>query len=182
MAIHSEIDPSIVLEPALAADANPIAALHADSWRRTYRGVLPDSFLDEEVAADRAALWRSRFADLAAERRLILKATRERSLLGFVCVMLDVEPAWGARLDNLHVDARCKGEGIGYLLFQAARRWTARVGPEQQMHLWVLERNTGARAFYDRQGGTVVEKAVRTLVRDCSVAELRYLWPPLHES
>jgi len=180
--IHFGIEPSIVLEPALAADANAIAALHADSWRRTYRGMLPDSFLDEEVEADRAALWRGRFADPAPERRLILKATRERALLGFVCVMLDVEPAWGARLDNLHVDAHCKGAGIGYVLFQAARRWTAEVAADQPMHLWVLEQNTGARVFYDRQGGTVVEKAVRTLVRDCAVAELRYLWPPLRQS
>jgi GNAT superfamily N-acetyltransferase len=181
VAIHSGNDPSLVLEPALASDADAIAALHADSWRRTYRGMLPDSFLDDEVAADRAALWKSRFADPAPERRLILKATRERALLGFVCVMLDVEPAWGARLDNLHVDARCKGEGIGYVLFQAARRWTAEVAPGQPVHLWVLEQNTGACAFYDRQGGEVVEKAVRTLVPGCPVPELRYLWPPLRE-
>jgi GNAT superfamily N-acetyltransferase len=141
--------------------------------------MLPEAYLQDEVDRDRAELWRSRFADLAVERRLILKATREGALLGFVCVLLDVEPAWGARLDNLHVAARCKGEGVGYELFQAARRWIAEVAPQQPMHLWVLEQNTGARAFYDRQGGTVVEKAVRSLVANSTVPELRYLWPPL---
>lgn len=140
--------------------------------------MLPESFLKDEVDADRAAVWSSRFAS-PVDRLLIVKATRHRALLGFACVLLDVDPAWGARLDNLHVDARYQGEGIGYALFQTARRWTAQAAPAEPMHLWVLEQNAGACAFYDRQGGTVVERAVRTLVRDCAVPELRYLWPPL---
>ena len=31
-------------------DANAIAALHADSWRRHYRGAYSDAFLDGDVA------------------------------------------------------------------------------------------------------------------------------------
>jgi GNAT superfamily N-acetyltransferase len=33
-------------------DADAIAALHADSWRRHYRGAYSDAFLDGDVGAD----------------------------------------------------------------------------------------------------------------------------------
>ena len=55
--------------------------------------------------------------------------------LGFVWVLLDEEPAWGVRLDNLHVNPQLKGTGIGYALFQAAREWTAQMMPDAAMHL-----------------------------------------------
>jgi hypothetical protein len=39
-----------------------IALLHADSWRRTYRGSYRDEFLDREVVTNRLEVWRSRLA------------------------------------------------------------------------------------------------------------------------
>jgi hypothetical protein len=47
------------------------------------------------------------------------------------------------------------------------------------MHLWCVEREHVARRFYDRQGGTVVETANRSLAQQPSVPELRYWWEPL---
>jgi len=41
-------------------DAEQVALLHADSWRRHYRGAYADSFLDGDVVADRRSVWSSR--------------------------------------------------------------------------------------------------------------------------
>ena len=170
---------SVTLTPATSADAAAIALLHAQSWRIAYRGLLADEYLDEHVLGDRTSFWSTRFNAPKPERRRVLKALRESTLLGFVCVLLDEEPAWGARLDNLHVSPALKGTGIGHALFQAAREWTAQMMPDASMHLWCVERNLVARRFYDRQGGTVVETAVRPIAQGLCLPELRYLWPPL---
>lgn len=45
---------------AAATDAAAIADLHAQSWRRHYRGAYSDAFLDGDVAADRLAAWTER--------------------------------------------------------------------------------------------------------------------------
>ncbi len=188
--------PESLLVPATADDAPAIATLHATSWRLAYRGMLPDRYLDEEVFEDRSQFWAERFSAPAPERRLILKAISLRTtsqdarmtwpdrpmsapstLDGFVCVLLDVDPRWGARLDNLHVRPQLRGTGIGHALFNAARAWIASVAPLQSMHLWVVEANQDARRFYDRQGGTVVEHTARHVARGLSVPELRYHWP-----
>jgi GNAT superfamily N-acetyltransferase len=173
---------SVTLTPATRADAAAIALLHAQSWRSAYRGLLTDEYLDDQVLHDRTAFWSKRFGAPNPERRLVLKALDESTLLGFVCVLLDEEPAWGARLDNLHVVPGHKGTGVGYALFQAAREWTARAQPEWSMHLWCIERNVVARRFYDRQGGRIVESATRPIAQGLCLPELRYLWTALTKS
>jgi len=167
------------LTPASAADVAAIARLHAQSWRIAYRGLLTDHYLDEHVLDDRTSFWSRRFGAPLPERRLVLQALDESALLGFVCVLLDEEPAWGARLDNLHVSPALKGTGVGYALFQAAREWIAQKMPGEPMHLWCVERNLVARRFYDRQGGKVVESATRPIAQGLSLPELRYQWPGL---
>jgi GNAT superfamily N-acetyltransferase len=169
----------ISLIPASSQDAESVARLQAQSWRNTYRGMLPDEFLDHHVVADRLECWTARFASFAADRALVLKAVSDGTLLGYVCVLLDEEPEWGARLDNLHVTPESKGTGVGYALFQAAREWIARVSPGTPMHLWCVESNHVARRFYDRQGGTIVETAKRSFAQQPAVPELRYWWAPL---
>lgn len=170
---------AISLTAAGPLDAQSIALLHAESWRNTYRGILPDEFLDRRVVADRLEFWTERATIPASGRRLLLKAVGGEALRGFVCVLLDEEPKWGARLDNLHVSPAAKGTGVGYALFHAAREWIARTSPGTAMHLWCVERNHVARRFYDRQGGTIVESASRSFAQQPSVPELRYWWPPL---
>jgi GNAT superfamily N-acetyltransferase len=169
----------IYLTAASSQDADSIARLHAQSWRTTYRGVLADEFLDGRVVAERREFWSSHFAGAPSDRRVVLKAVGDGRLLGFVCILLDEEPKWGARLDNLHVSPESKGTGVGYELFQAAREWIANVAPGTAMHLWCVERNDIARRFYDRQGGKIVETANRPFGQQASVPELRYWWPPL---
>ena len=170
---------AIALTAATPQDVESIARLHAQSWRNAYRGMLGDDYLDRHVDADRLEFWSARFASVPADRRLVLKALADRKLMGFVCVLLDMEPQWGARLDNLHVSPESKGTGIGYTLFQAAREWIASVSSGTAMHLWCVERNHVARRFYDRQGGKVVQTATRPVAQELAVPELRYWWPAL---
>ena len=48
---------------ATKSDAERIARLHADSWRRTYRGLLQDEFLDGDVVTNRLAVWNDRLGN-----------------------------------------------------------------------------------------------------------------------
>jgi GNAT superfamily N-acetyltransferase len=113
----------------------------------------------------------------APERRLVLKAlAHDGQLLGFACVLLDAEPHWGALLDNLHVTPKLKRHGIGRELFEAARRWVAMRAPGTPMHLTVIEANRDACLFYERVGGTLVERVTKEVVPGTYLAVLRYQW------
>jgi GNAT superfamily N-acetyltransferase len=163
---------------AVVEDADEIAALHIESWRSAYRGLLPDDFLAGQVVQDRVELWRRRMPAPEPHRRLVLKAVSAGALVGFACVLLDAEPGWGALLDNLHVKPALKGQGIGRRLFQEARTWVNITVPGQPMHLTVIEGNLDARRFYERLGGAVVERKIVEVVPGTELAVLRYSWAP----
>ena len=139
------------------SDAEQVALLHAESWRRNYRGAYADSFLDGDLAADRLAVWSARLA-APTGAETILAEDGDR-LVGFVHVALDDDPAWGSLVDNLHVTHNRRRTGIGtHLLARAAGAVTERaVG--NALYLWVLQQNTAARHFYCASGGTCVETA-----------------------
>jgi GNAT superfamily N-acetyltransferase len=142
---------ALSLRPATPADAGLIASIHAASWQATYRGLLPDAFLDGEVTCERAAYWQARLSAPGAERRSVVIAERSGEAIGFACVERQPDSAWGVLLDNLHALPGHQGIGVGKLLMRAAEDW-ARAQGETQLYLYVLEGNTSAIGFYERQG------------------------------
>jgi ribosomal protein S18 acetylase RimI-like enzyme len=171
---------------ARASDAEAIANLHADSWRRNYRGAYSDEFLDGDVFADRRAVWTRRLSDTQVGERTTVAESDDR-VVGFVHTISGSDPRWGTLLENLHVTHGVKRSGIGtQLVAVAAQRLVIEHEPGG-MFLWVLEQNAAAQSFYERLGGTCVE---RDLVEPPggkpgrlagSPARLRYVWPQLSD-
>jgi hypothetical protein len=59
----TEFHPSAVsFRSGTAADDESIAELHTASWRGAYRGILPDAFLDGEIAEERRGFWKARLS------------------------------------------------------------------------------------------------------------------------
>ncbi|GAA3134026.1 GNAT superfamily N-acetyltransferase [Kribbella aluminosa] len=127
-------------------DAAAVAELHGDSWRRHYRGAYADAFLDDESPEYLGAMWAKRLADRDGTRTTV--AEYDGQLIGLAHVVFDADPAYGALVDNLHVRAPLKGQGIGTELLARAA-----TGVPTGLYLWVLEQNTAAQAFYEARGG-----------------------------
>lgn len=144
---------------ATKEDAMAIAALHADSWKRHYRGAYLDTFLDGDVFAERLAVWQQRLASPGSDCFTLI-AELQTSVVGFVHMALDNDPDWGALLDNLHVTHQLKRNGIGRALMQQAAQRLWQSGG-RAFYLWVLDQNIGAQQFYAAQGGTRVETCLR---------------------
>jgi len=172
----------VTLRAATPDDASVVAELHADSWRRHYRGAYADAYLDGDVAAERWRVWSERLTAAAGASTTIV-AERAGDLVGFAHVIFDHQPEWGALLDNLHVRWDVKRAGLGTVLMaQVARAVLDRPAPTG-LYLWVLEQNAAAQAFYDSRGGRRRERALteppggdpNRLNGD--PAKLRYWWP-----
>jgi ribosomal protein S18 acetylase RimI-like enzyme len=147
------------LRKAEPADAADVAALHADSWRRHYRGAYSDTFLDGDVEADRLAVWSGRLGANDPFRHTVV-AHHDDTLVGFVHVVFDDDPRWGSLVDNLHVTHSMKRRGLGTRLMRQAAVAVAENAPDGGMYLWVLEQNAAAQAFYRSLGGAEAERAL----------------------
>lgn len=165
------------LRDATTRDVDSIAALHADSWRRNYRGAYSDAFLDGDVLADRLSVWTNRLTgpDRRASQCTIV-AEREGAVVGFAHTILEYDPRWGALLDNLHVTHELKGHGIGTRLMAETAQAVIERAPSSGLYLWVLEGNVAAQAFYEARGGACVGREVSEPPGGGTVTGLRYVW------
>jgi GNAT superfamily N-acetyltransferase len=138
-------------------DAPAIAGLHADSWRRHYRGAFADTFLDHDAAGYLLPLWTERLRVPDPRTRTIV-AEHDGAVVGLAHTILGEDPTWGALVDNLHVAYGLKGHGIGTRLLALTGQAVLDGAPSSGLYLWVLEQNSAARAFYTARGGTCVER------------------------
>jgi GNAT superfamily N-acetyltransferase len=163
-------------------DAEAVARLHSDSWRRHYRGAYSDAFLDGDVLADRLAVWSERL-EKPDPRRCTILAQDDSMVIGFANTVFDEDPMWGALLDNLHVARRNQRQGIGARLMALTAAAVIERPQATGLYLWVLEQNVDAHAFYEARGGRCVGRDLVTPPGGVAVrlagspAKLRYAWP-----
>jgi GNAT superfamily N-acetyltransferase len=166
----------MIVRPATSSDCHAIAALHARSWQSTYRDILSNDYLDHHVAEDRRDLWEARFTKFDQRQHHVAVAVDDDAIVGFVCVLLDEEPEYGALLDNLHVAPDRHRGGVGRRLMASAAHWVAAMQPEWTMHLWVYEQNAKTVTFYRSAGGTQVEQRLIVTPAGNRAAVLRFEW------
>jgi len=141
-------------------DADAIAKLHADSWRRHYRGAYLDEYLDGDILSERVEVWSARLAP-PRQNQFTVCAEAGGNIVGFAHTVLGHDPIWGALLDNLHVRSDQKRSGIGTRLLSDVAQELIERRPSEPLYLWVLDQNKAAQLFYDARGGTRVETTMR---------------------
>jgi ribosomal protein S18 acetylase RimI-like enzyme len=169
----------MIIRDATVKDVTAIAELHADSWRSTYRAILSDDYLENEVDRERLALWQARLSGACQKTMFVMVAEANSTLAGFVCVFPDEDSVFGSFLDNLHVAPTMTGQGIGRKLLSEAARHLDANGSRSGLYLWVVEQNEKARRFYRRAGARVVGSRVSTMPDNRQVLTLRCYWDSL---
>jgi ribosomal protein S18 acetylase RimI-like enzyme len=166
------------LREAVSADWGAIAALQTATWRFAYRGILSDTYLDDELPDDRRMLWRSRFEGaIAPEQITVLAEPAEGGApLAFACILGGYD-RWGSLVDNLHVHPDALRQGLGRrVLREAAALMVDGPFAAMPVHLTVYEQNTRAIAAYESYGGRLVERPTKRQPDGGTYDLRRYLW------
>lgn len=142
------------IRAASQLDRPAIAAVQTASWRATYRGMLPDEYLDHEVAGDLSCHW----ATVGFLPDDVVLVADDGQVVGFIAIWCRPDPY----IDNLHVMPDRQSEGVGRKLMVAGAEELRRRG-HGTAYLWVMENNLRAIRFYEGLGG------VRTKLEDKDV-------------
>lgn len=148
--------PSVSLRPAVPADAERIAALHAAVWQATYRDLATPAALAALTEAHRLRQWRQALAEPDAET-VTLVAEIEQRIVGFVRAGLAKEPLFGGRgeIKYLYVDQAQARRGIGRLLLARVAQILQAQGHDA-LALGVVAGNEPAIRFYEVLGGRLI--------------------------
>ena len=164
------------MRPAVLADATAIARVHVATWRTTYRGMLPDDFLASLAEAHYADRWKRGIGDGTSR---VFVAEDASGVVGFASGGRERagEDGFGGELYALYVDDRAQRQGHGRDLVRAVVDGLRDMGLTD-MIIWVLLDNSGARAFYERLGGTYVRTQPIT-IGPTLLHEVSYGWRSL---
>jgi GNAT superfamily N-acetyltransferase len=164
----------MLLRLAEPEDAMDVARVHVRSWQSAYRGLLPDEYLDQLRAEDRAQ--RYDLANRDPLKPVTIVATEEGGTIrGFATISRSRDPDvpnYG-ELCALYVESEKWGRGMGLALMSAARAQLVEAGFKDAL-LWVMAGNVRAERFYGIDGWTPDGSRRSETMWGVRVEEVRY--------
>ena len=169
---------ALTIRPATLNDAQAIARIRVQGWRFAYQGLISQDYLDSLSVAEDTERMRGYLSQLPrnslpsrsesvqgssdGEKRSFILAVRGNAVLGFCRFSAapdKIDRAERAtpggtmvgRLHSLYIAPETLGQGIGHALMSHALSTFAAWRCEHAT-LWVLEGNSRAISFYERQG------------------------------
>ena len=111
------------IRPASAGDAPGIARVQVLTWQHTYRGILPDAFLDGLDVERSAESWRA----VVSDRRRVTHVVDAPGIVGFCTAGPSRGDPSGFRgeVEAIYVHPAEQGNGYGTALVGAAMDWLA---------------------------------------------------------
>jgi ribosomal protein S18 acetylase RimI-like enzyme len=163
----------IEIRRATPADAPAIGAAHVASWRSTYPGILPDSFL-AKLSVGRQAHYYDRSIRMGAG---VIVAIADQRIVGFTTARPTRKSEIGdGEVETLYVLDDYKDRGIGRKLLQNAATHLATQGCTAAF-AWVLQANP-ATFFYERLGGKRTATSL-THVAGSTIPQTAFTWNPI---
>lgn len=160
---------------ATVADASAIAAVRVDSWRASYRGIMPDAYLDGMKTEDSTRLW-ERVLGAGSDAACTFVAEIEGELVGFAAgnTLAERKLAFDAELTALYILPSAQRAGIGRLLLKQVATTLATAGAPNML-VWVLAQNRKAREFYEHLGARLLAEQTFKW-DDLDLIEVAYGW------
>ncbi len=167
-----------LIRHADVGDATGIGSVHAESWRTTYRGIVPDAFL-EAIDVDKWSERQRRYMTEAPDDAVSLVAEVDGQIVGWAVGGPNREPELDhvGELYAIYLLAEHQRRGLGLKLTVATARWLMDAGMES-MAVWVLADNHKARRFYEALGAEYCQER-EVDIGGADLAEVAYGWSDL---
>lgn len=144
---------SIRIRRARPEDARGIAAVHVESWRSAYAGILPDRVMVQMSVDQKAVSWRRQIEATANSQGLLVAELPEGGIAGFASCGRPTSALAGfdGEIFMLYVMPDWQEQGLGRGLLCGSLQLMAKNGCGSAL-VWVLADNP-ARFFYEAMEG-----------------------------
>src|SRR5262249_4799330 len=146
----------ITFRRATIADSLAVGQVHVQSWRESFKGIVPQSFLNKMSVQERAGAFRIRFTD--DDYRMFIAETPKNGVVGFADVWKarDADRPYQAELYGIYLLRDVQRQGVGTKLFTLGVESLVADGMNS-MYVLTLE-TSPFKSFYENMGGRVVDR------------------------
>ncbi len=166
----------VKIRRAVLEDAESIALVQVESWRKTYAGILPDAYLESLNIEKHSMLWRQ---NLRSGQTFAFVAEDPWGIFGFISggPIRDAIEGYDAELYAIYLMPARQRRGVGQELALTLRD-ALLMESFSSMVVWVLEQNLPGVSFYRKIGGLpIARKTIE--IGGAALPELAFGWPVL---
>lgn len=153
-------------------DAGVLGKIHSESWKTAYKGIVPDSVLDNISADKRKKYFEKALSEGSEENYLVFS---DDKAVGFMCIGKcrdqDKDDTYG-EIWGIYLLPEYWNKGIGSYFINWGLNELKKRG-YKKVTLWVLEANYNARKFYEKIGFKH-EGTIKDITLGKKLKELRY--------
>ena len=163
------------IREATIADVAAIARVHVDSWKTTYKGLLPDDYLASLTYEQREPLWREILSRPARHSLNYVAEDSAGNIVGFASggPERSGDPVYSGEVYAIYLLEPWQGQGIGRQLIATLVGQLIQRG-FMSLLIWVLATNP-SRRFYEALGGQLVREK-REMTGGIEVMDVAYGW------
>jgi GNAT superfamily N-acetyltransferase len=147
---------AMIIRKADSKDIPGIAKVHVDSWRTTYKGIVPNTFLDSLSYENREQIWKRGIK----ESHVYIAEDEDGQIVGFATggkERTGKYEAFKGELYAIYLLEEQQGKGLGQKLFMSVVH-DLKDKKLNSLLIWALEANPACR-FYERLGGKKIDTA-----------------------
>ncbi len=165
----------MMIREATTADAPGMARVHVDTWHTTYRGLVPDAYLESLTYGDKQRMWERALNNPDRQSSIYVAESDDGEIAGFVAG----GPTRTAGIDyvgelySIYILKVYQGAGLGRRFVETLVEGMLKVGI-RSMTLWVLAGNPAER-FYIAIGGQEIHRQPFEL-SGALLEEVCYAW------
>ncbi|MBO0603094.1 GNAT family N-acetyltransferase [Sporosarcina sp. E16_3] len=162
----------MLIRKAEVEDVKGIAKVHVDSWRTTYKGIVPNTFLDNLSYGQRELTWKKGIK----ENNVYIAENEHGQVVGFSTggkERTGKYEAYTGELYAIYILKESQGKGIGRLLVQSVvddlidKNFNS-------MLIWAIDENPACR-FYETLGGKKIDTD-EIEIEGKKLSEVAYGW------
>lgn len=167
---------TIIIREATHSDVSAIARVHVDTWRTTYRGIVPDEHLANLSYEQRAKGWYQILNHAANDGNFTYVAEEKPGeILGFANGGIERtgDPVYKGELAAIYILQNYQRKGVGRCLVQAVAERLSQLGINSML-VWVLADNPACQFYAALGGKPVYEKELE--IGGKPLIEIAYGW------
>ena len=162
----------MIIRKAVLKDAKGIAKVHVDSWKTTYKNIVPDEYLDQLTYESRQNLWETNIPNGG----VYVAENEDEEIVGFSSGGRERTgdyPGYSGELFAIYILKEYQRNGLGKLLVTPLREELQRQNI-YSMIVWVFEENN-SRLFYESLGAKKLD-TIEITISGKKLNELVYGW------
>lgn len=167
-----------LIRRARPQDALRIAEIRVESWQQTYKGLIPDNYLNNMRVEDSAVMW-EKVLEAASDAACTFVLEVNGDICGFASgiTLAESKEGFDAELTGVYVLPQVQRSGVGRRLVSKVAATLAQAGATNLL-VWVLAEHRAGRDFFEAIGGQL--KAEKLFDWDeFELKEVGYGWPSI---